>query len=315
MLSTVRNLGRGLNGNAVFRTSEMFAPAGSRTVMSEREIKMRMISVTNTRKITKAMKMVASAKLRQAETSMKESRPFVERVNSFFDKNFEIDADGGVPANEKKLMIIPMSSDKGLCGGINSFISKSTKLNIAQAESEGINNIKMICIGDKARGALHSSHGEKLVLSAGDFGKFSANFLQCSLVADRILEHDFDEAQVIFNHFVSLISYEQATITLFSPETLSTKITEITSVYEIEGEDEDTVVNNLAEFKLASTIFGCVKDGVAAEQSARVQAMENASKNAGEMITKLTLLYNRTRQASITTELIEIISGAESLKK
>jgi F-type H+-transporting ATPase subunit gamma len=305
-----RTLGRALTGNA-----QMFAPAGSRTVMSEREIKMRMVSVTNTRKITKAMKMVASAKLRQAETSMKESKPFTARVDSFFDKNFEIDAEAGLPNDQKKLIVVPMSSDKGLCGGINSFIGKVTKLNIKAHEAAGVKDIKTICIGDKARGNLHGAHGGKLMMSAGDFGKFSANFLQCSIVADRILEYEFDEMEIVFNHFVSLISYEQQTVKLYSPETLSTKITEITSVYEIEGEDEDTVVANLAQFKLASTIFGCIKDGVASEQSARVQAMENASKNAGEMITKLTLLYNRTRQASITTELIEIISGAESLKK
>ncbi|ORY97689.1 ATP synthase F1, gamma subunit [Syncephalastrum racemosum] len=270
----------------------------ARNMATLKEIQLRLKSVSNIEKITKSMKMIASTKVTKAQRGMEAARAYGEASTAVY-KNAETKA-----GTEGKTVFITVSSDSGLCGGIHSSVSKATKRALAQNPEAGI-----IVLGDKAKAQLSRAARKNMVLSFNQLGKDVPNFLIASTVANAIKESgaEFDSAKIIFNEFKSVIAYEPKDVPVFSEEAF--KASPNFAQYEI----EDDVLANMQEFNFANTILWGMAEGYASEMSAKRTAMENATKNAGEMITKLSMVYNRGRQAVITNELIDIITGASAL--
>jgi len=268
-----------------------------------KEIRLRLKSVTNIQKITKSMKMVSAAKYARAERELKPARTYGIGAKAFYEKA-EVEQDKSKPNH----LVVALSSDRGLCGGIHSAVAKYIR---AMVEEGGENtNIKVIVIGDRAKAILTRFMPQNILYSMNDYGKRPPLFSDAALVANQIInaEFDYDRSTLIFNTFKSVISYDTTELPLFNEKAVeaSAKINLYDSL------DED-VIKCYNEFSMASLILFGMKEGACSEQSSRMTAMDAASKNAGEMIEKLTLTFNRTRQAVITRELIEIISGAAAL--
>jgi len=298
----------------------------SRGMASEQEMRKKIESTKNLEKITKSMKMVAASRMRVDEQKMKAAMPFAKVMKGVFAPP----ADFVAPAESKsgdegplKHMVVVNSSDRGLCGGINSYVSKKGRAVYEDLTSEG-NEARFIIVGEKGRAQLARTHGKQIDFSIDEHCKAGITYATCLSMADRIIQHDFDELHVLHNSFTSMIAYSQEQIKMdnMGAYTKAARTGEAAiedmcpphlEGYEFEPEDKAEALQNLFEFGVAGNLYAAIVDGNAAEQSARMQAMDNASKNANEMIDKFTLAYNRLRQAKITTELIEIISGAESL--
>lgn len=205
-------------------------------------------------------------------------------------------------------LMIALTSDRGLCGGVHSSVSK--KIKAAIQSDPNPSNVKIITIGDKAKAILGRAYPENVIMMFNDFGKKPPQFGDALTVANEILQSDieFERGILVYNKFKSVVSYNTTEMPVFSLEAInkSSKL----SVYDSLDAD---VLRSYYEYSLAALIFYAMKENACSEQSARMTAMDNASKNAGEMIQKLTLVFNRTRQAVITRELIEIISGAAAL--
>ncbi|MCL4121701.1 UNVERIFIED_CONTAM: hypothetical protein GTU68_037259 [Idotea baltica] len=199
-----------------------------------------------------------------------------------------------------------MTSDRGLCGGVHSSICKHIKAEVTAADS----NVALVCVGDKSRNILSRTHAANIIFQVNEIGRKSATFEDASIIASNVINSGFDfgSGKLIFNKFKSVVAYNTMEIPFFTLDAVNNapKIGLYDSI------DAD-VLQSYMEYSLASLIFYALKEGACSEQSARMTAMESASKNAGEMIEKLTLTFNRTRQAVITGELIEIISGAAAL--
>ncbi|KAL7414730.1 ATPase, F1 complex, gamma subunit domain-containing protein [Mrakia frigida] len=273
------------------------APVQVRNMATLREIEMRLKSVRNIEKITNSMKVIASTRLAKAQRAMQTAKQYGAANTELF-KNSEAKSAGG------KTLIVAITSDSGLCGGIHSSISKATKAAV-KADPE----IKLAVIGERAKAQISRAVPDSMELSFSAIGKDIPSFAAASQVADEILSSgvEFDEIHIVYNKFVSAIAYEATTTVLFSEKALRegagfTK-------YEM----EEDVTKDLVEFALANAIFAALVEGHAAEISARRTAMENASKNAREMMGTLQMKYNRGRQAVITNELIDIITGASAL--
>jgi len=282
----------------------LFSPVWNqqRGMATLKSISLRLKSVTNIQKITQSMKMVSAAKYARAERELKLARPFGQGAQAFYEK-----AEVQQPEDEKSpKLFVAMSSDRGLCGAIHSSVAKNIK-NDLNTDSE---STKVICVGDKSRALLQRIYGGNILVSAKEIGRTSSTFGDASAVAEAILTsgYNFDGGKIVFNKFRSVVSYETTTLPLFSVNQVSSapKLTIYDSL------DSD-VLQSYLEYSLASLIFYAMKENACSEQSSRMTAMDNASKNAGEMIDKLSLTFNRTRQAVITRELIEIISGAAAL--
>jgi len=268
-----------------------------------KEIRIRLKSVTNIQKITKSMKMVSAAKYARAERELKPARSYGIGAKAFYEKA-EIEQDKTKPNH----LVVAMSSDRGLCGGIHSSVVKYIK---AMVEEGGDNvDTKVIVVGDKAKAILQRTMSSNILFSFNDYGKRPPIFSDASLVANTILntEYSYDRATLIFNTFRSVISYNTTELPLFSPQAM-----EAAGKFNLYDSLDEDVLQCYNEFSLASLVLFAMKEGACSEQSSRMTAMDAASKNAGEMIDKLTLTFNRTRQAVITRELIEIISGAAAL--
>ncbi|RHY21135.1 hypothetical protein DYB36_012159 [Aphanomyces astaci] len=273
---------------------------------------MRINATSNIAKITKSMKMVSAAKMRGAERRLAEGRPFAVCLHIF---TYLEHLDGAIRVYEKDGVIpkeeltghntfIPITSDRGLCGGCNSFIAKSTRLQI----KDNLENTKLFLIGEKGRGQLRRTHASSIQGNATEAWVTPPNFAKASALAEAVLAGvDGDEkVHVIFNKFVSAISYLQSV--------RSVDITkDIYDKYELEPDNKEEVLADLKEFQLATAIFHGMLESNTSEESARMTAMENASGNASDLISSLRTVYNKARQTRITTELIEIISGAASL--
>lgn len=268
-----------------------------------KEISVRLRSVKNIQKITKSMKMVSAAKYARAERELRPARAYGEGASALYEKA-ELQVDEQKPNH---LMVL-MSSDRGLCGGIHSSLTKAAKAAISEQPSN-VNTMIIPC-GDKARTILQKTHGENILFHVSELGKKPPVFADSSAIAQEILDSgfEFDVGKMIYNKFNSVVSYETLTKPVFSFEALNNA--ESLSIYDDVDAD---IMQNYQEFSLASMLFFGMKEQACSEQSARMTAMDGASKNAGEMIDKLTLTFNRTRQAVITRELIEIISGAAAL--
>jgi len=269
------------------------------TFATLREIEDRLKSIRNIEKITKTMKIVASTKLNRAQRAMTASRKYGETSNQVFD-NAETKA---LEGEEKKTLIVIASSDKGLCGGIHSGMSKRVRAMLAENPNQDL-----VIVGEKCKAQLGRSNAKNIVLNFAGVGKDIPTFADAQAIADQIalLPTDYSDIQIIYNKFVNATSYEATPIEAFSEEAITG------SPNFAAFEFDDQVLANLREYSLANSLFWALAEGHACEQSARRNAMDNASKNAGDMITKYQILFNRTRQAVITGELVEIITGASA---
>jgi len=268
-----------------------------------KEIRMRLKSVTNIQKITKSMKMVSAAKYSRAERDLKPARSYGLGAKAFYEKA-EVAQDKAKPNH----LVVALSSDRGLCGGIHSSVVKYIK-HMVEEEGDKM-DLKIVVVGDKARGILQRTMGDKIAYSFSEYGKRPPLFTDAALVANTILDSGitYDRSTLIFNTFKSVISYNTTELPLFTPEAI-----ESAAKFNLYDSLDEDVLKCYQEFSLASLILFAMKEGACSEQSSRMTAMDAASKNAGEMIESLTLTFNRTRQAVITRELIEIISGAAAL--
>jgi len=298
---------------------------------SLKDLKNRIASVKSTQKITSAMKMVAASKLRRAQEQAEASRPYAERMERMLE-SLASDIlgkgadDAGMPklvagtGSDKVQLFVVVSSDRGLCGGFNTSIVREVRRAIQHNDAEG-RTTKLICVGRKARDQLRRDYGSRIVHYFEDIGKPRLSFADGSKVADKILEMfeagEFDVGYVVFNKFKSVIAQivtVQQVVPLAPPKPRDDIIGENPFKPQIEFEpDEQKILGDLLPRNLAFQVFRALLESAASEQGARMSAMDNATRNAGDMINKLTLNYNRTRQAVITKELIEIISGAEAL--
>ncbi|KFP75899.1 hypothetical protein N310_09485, partial [Acanthisitta chloris] len=253
-----------------------------RNMATLKDITRRLKSIKNIQKITKSMKMVSAAKYARAERELKPARIYGTGALALYEK-----AEIKAPEDRKKHLLIGVSSDRGLCGAIHTSIAKTLKNEITNLSNAG-KEVMVVGVGDKIRGLLQS-------------------FGDASIIALELLNsgYEFDEGSVIYNRFRSVISYKTDEKPIFSFETVAGS--DSLSIYDDIDAD---VLRNYQEFTLANILYYSMKESTTSEQSARMTAMDNASKNASEMIDKLTLTFNRTRQAVITKELIEIISGA-----
>ncbi|KAK9525900.1 hypothetical protein VZT92_016571 [Zoarces viviparus] len=276
-----------------------------RNMATLKDITLRLKSIKNIQKITKSMKMVAAAKYARAERQLKPARVYSAGALALYEK-----ADIQVPEDKTaKHLIIGVSSDRGLCGAIHSNVAKAIKAEIAVLTGVG-KEVMVINVGDKLRGILQRTHNQHIILNCKEIGRQPPSFGDASIVASEMLDcgYEFDQGSIIFNRFRSVISYKTEKKPVFSIETIANA--ESMGIYDDIDAD---VLRNYQEFALVNLIYMAMKESTTAEQSARMTAMDNASKNASEMIEKLTLLFNRTRQSVITKELIEIISGAAAL--
>ncbi|XP_062066926.1 ATP synthase subunit gamma, mitochondrial isoform X1 [Lepus europaeus] len=275
-----------------------------RNMATLKDITRRLKSIKNIQKITKSMKMVAAAKYARAERELKPARVYGIGSLALYEK-----ADIKAPEDKKKHLLIGVSSDRGLCGAIHSSVAKQMKSEVAALTAAG-KEVMLVGVGDKIRGILHRTHSDQFLVTFKEVGRKPPTFGDASVIALELLNsgYEFDEGSIIFNRFKSVISYKTEEKPIFSLNTIASA--ESMSIYDDVDAD---VLQNYQEYNLANIIYYSLKESTTSEQSARMTAMDNASKNASEMIDKLTLTFNRTRQAVITKELIEIISGAAAL--
>ncbi|KAI0708525.1 ATP synthase F1 gamma [Earliella scabrosa] len=277
------------------------APSQARNMATLREIELRLKSVRNIEKITKSMKMIASTKLSKAQRAMQAGKEYGVA-------NTEIFQHAANEESGKRKLFIVISSDKGLCGGIHSSVSKATRRALAEKDNVEEDSPVMV-IGDKSKAQLSRALPNNLVMTFNQIGRDIPTFADAAGVADLILTSgvQYDRIAIVYNKFVSAISYEAAVIEI-DPENVLKEAPGFRA-YEM----EDDVTKDLSEFTLANAIYAALVEAHACEQSARRNAMDNASKNASDMINRLTMQYNRGRQAAITNELVDIITGASAL--
>ncbi len=289
-----------------------------------KDLKNRIASVKSTRKITKAMQMVAAAKLRRAQEAAEASRPYTERFNAVM-AGLAASVGGSDSApkllsgtgEDKVHLLVVMTAERGLCGGFNSNIAKKAKAHARDLLAQG-KEVKILTVGKKGRDALRRDMGNLLVghvdlsevkkIGYGDAQKIAQNVL------NRFDEGEFDVATIFYAKFVNVVmqtpTAQQIIPAKFDAEDGADSGASTLFDYE---PSEEAVLADLLPRGVATAIFSALLENGASEQGARMSAMDNATRNAGEMIDKLTIQYNRSRQAVITNELIEIISGAEAL--
>lgn len=293
---------------------------------SLKDLRVRIASVTSTRKITSAMKMVAASKLRRAQSAAEQARPYATAMERMLGALAAgASAANGAPGmlagtgRDSVHLVVVVTSDRGLCGGFNSSVVRAAKLLIEGLSSAG-KTVKIMTIGRKGRDQLKREYGDRIVEKYENIGRKGVVFGEAEIVAAQIAamfdDGQFDVCTVIYNHFKSAIS-QVVTVKQLVPfpvveETAPDAGQGPKAVYEFEPSDEE-VLALLLPRNLAVQVFGALLESTASEHGARMSAMDSATRNAGEMIDHLTLRYNRTRQAKITNELIEIISGAEAL--
>jgi len=286
------------------------------------DLKKRIMSVKSTQKITKAMKMVAAAKLKRAQESAEKGRPYSEKMNNIIlnlslgiaDKESAPKLLSGSGKNQIHLCVV-ITSDRGLCGGFNANIIKKAKNYFSDVTKEG-KEIKIITVGSKGNDQLKRLYGDKIIENISFKESKNANFFDAEKVGKIIIEkfdkEEFDICTIFFNQFKNVITQIPQAQQIIPLNTVNENQENVDESYEFEP-DEDEILNNLLPKNISTQIFKAMLENSASEQGARMSAMDNATRNAGEMVDKLTIEYNRSRQAAITKELIEIISGAESL--
>jgi F-type H+-transporting ATPase subunit gamma len=284
----------------------------SRGFATEKQLAMSIASTKNIMKITSSMKMVSAAKLKGDENRLYAARPFNKWSNCLSSPPVLLeDSDfSDIPDNS---LIVPLTSDKGLCGGVNSFISRGVRSICGSLDAAGKKS-SVVVVGDKGRSQMRRMVGEKMVSAATEV-QTPGNFDLASAIASEVMSAGDDYAAIVIVHnkFINSAVYHQH-YKVLTPLSSTPGENESLPAYEFEPDIKNEVLEDLHEYHLTSQIFHSFMEAAASEQSARMAAMENATKNAGEMVDKLTLQYNRARQARITTELIEIISGASAIE-
>ncbi len=286
------------------------------------DLKKRIVSVKSTQKITKAMKMVAAAKLKRAQESAEKGRPYSEKMNNIIlnladgisDKENAPKLLTGTGQDKVHLCVV-LTSDRGLCGGFNSNIIKKAKVYFGKVLDEG-KTLKIITVGSKGYDQLKRLYNDKIIEKISFKESKNANYFDAEkvgkIIIESFLKKEFDVCTIFYNKFKNVITQipqAQQIIPLKSSESEGSSSEDN---YEFEPE-EDEILSNLLPKNISTQIFKAMLENSASEQGSRMSAMDNATRNAGEMVEKLTIKYNRSRQAAITKELIEIISGAESL--
>jgi F-type H+-transporting ATPase subunit gamma len=294
---------------------------------SLKDLKNRIASVKSTQKITAAMKMVAASKLRRAQEQAEAGRPYAERMGRMLESlaaNVSSNGQGpklmtGTGKQDVQLLIV-ISSDRGLCGGFNGTIVREARRQIARLEGEG-KTVKVLTVGRKARDQIRRTHPKSVFHSYEDIGRKRLSFSEADTITTKVLElyeaGEFDVASVIYNKFKSamtqIVTVQQVVPFAVSGEEAAADAGgELKAMYDFEP-DEEQILADLLPKNLSIQVYRALLESAASEQGARMTAMDSATRNAGDMINKLTLTYNRTRQAVITKELIEIISGAEAI--
>ena len=289
---------------------------------SLKDLKNRIGSVKSTQKITSAMKMVAAAKLRKAQEQAIASRPYcssMEKIVSSLASKLIDNAPELLKGKKeiKKQLLVVFSADRGLCGGFNGSISRAVKLEVKKSKDLGIET-KLLFVGRKSADTLKKDfqqHIVEIVTGYSTNPNYSDALSISSKIVDLYQRDEFGSCKIIFNKFVSAITQEVTLKSLIPIETNNENVSnnnQVSSVYEYEP-SEEVILEELLNKNIATQLFSAQMESTASELAARMTAMDNATRNAGDLIDRLTLQYNRTRQAFITKELIEIISGAEAL--
>ena len=291
---------------------------------SLKDLKTRINSVKSTQKITAAMKMVAAAKLRRAQDAAESGRPYSTRMRQVIGNlASKADASSGPQllvgnGKDQTHLLVVMSADRGLCGGFNGTVTRQTRAEVARLQAEN-KTVKLLMIGRKSADALRREFGDLYFDRYEGLQGTSVNYSDAAKIADAIRTGfeagEFDECTLIFNKFKNAITQEITLTRLIPVEVDNSESGDCVAPavsYEYEPE-EDELLAILLPLNLSTQMYGALLESSAAELAARMTAMDNATRNAGELIDRLTLVYNRTRQANITSELIEIISGAEAI--
>jgi len=290
------------------------------------DLKKRIASVKSTQKITKAMKMVAAAKLRKAQEAAEQSRPYSDNMKNLMDSISR----GFVPTDnsrnlltgsdeDKTYLLVLFTSERGLCGGFNSQISKALREKVVDLQKEN-KTVKIICIGKKGYDIVKRQYGDQIVDTVDLSAVKSIQYEDAKKISDKIIkmyfDAEFDKCLIFYNKFKSVISQiptEQQVVPAEIVENDNDEnISRDNSFFEFEPNEKE-ILEELLPLNFAVQIFKALLESSASEQGSRMSAMDNASRNASDMIDSLTLFYNRSRQAVITKELIEIISGAEAV--
>jgi F-type H+-transporting ATPase subunit gamma len=287
------------------------------------DLKKRIKSVKSTQKITKAMKMVAAAKLRKAQESAEKGRPYSQKMQNII---LNLTKSINDPQNAPKLLVgtgldktylcVVMSADRGLCGGFNANICKLAKTNFKKILSEG-KELKIITVGIKGLDQIRREYGKYVIKKFSFKDKKKITFNEAEIIGNEIIklfnEKQFDKCILFYNNFKNVITQIPQAQQIIASELKTVKETDDNLLsYEFEPE-EDEILEDLLPKNISTQVFKAFLENAASEQGSRMTAMDNATRNAGDLVDKLTINYNRSRQASITKELIEIISGAESL--
>ena len=287
------------------------------------DLKKRIKSVKSTQKITKAMKMVAAAKLRKAQENAEKGRPYSQKMQNII---LNLTKSINDPQNAPKLLVgtgqdktylcVVLTADRGLCGGFNSNICKLAKTNFKKILSEG-KELKIITVGTKGLDQIKREYGKYVTKKFSFKNKKQITFSEAEIIGNEIIslfnDNQFDKCILFYNNFKNVITQIPQAQQIIPADNNSSKEKEEDPIsYEFEPE-EDEILEDLLPKNISTQVFKAFLENAASEQGSRMTAMDNATRNAGELVDKLTINYNRSRQASITKELIEIISGAESL--
>ena len=288
------------------------------------DLKKRIKSVKSTQKITKAMKMVAAAKLRKAQESAEKGRPYSDKMQNIILNLTKSISD---PNNAPKLLVgtgkdethlcVVLTADRGLCGGFNSNICKLAKNYIKKIINDG-KNLKIITVGSKGLDQLKREYSKYIIKKMSFKDQKKITFKEADIVGKVIIDlfekGEFDKCILFYNNFKNVITQIPQAQQIVPAELADNKKDEPDENFSYEFEpDEDEILEDLLPKNISTQVFRAFLENAASEQGSRMAAMDNATRNAGDLVDKLTINYNRSRQASITKELIEIISGAESL--
>ncbi|WP_415233653.1 F0F1 ATP synthase subunit gamma [Pseudorhodobacter sp.] len=289
---------------------------------SLKDLKNKITSIKNTRKITKAMQMVAAAKLRRAQEAAEAGRPYAERMNAVMaGLSASVATSDSAPrllagtGSDKVHLLVVMTAERGLCGGFNSTIVRLARVKANELLAEG-KTVKILTVGKKGREQLRRDLGAHLIGHVDLSEVKRVGYAQAQMISKDILARfdagEFDVATIFFNRFQSVISQVPTAQQVIPAKYDAVEAGGATALYDYEPSEEG-ILADLLPRGVATQVFTALLENGASEQGARMSAMDNATRNAGDMIDKYTTIYNRSRQAAITKELIEIISGAEAL--
>ena len=289
---------------------------------SLKDLKNRIGSVRNTRKITKAMQMVAAAKLRRAQDAAEASRPYTERFNAVLGSlAASVGGSDSAPlllrgtGRSQTHLLVVMTAERGLCGGFNANIAKLAKTRAAELVAAG-KTVKILTVGKKGRDNMRRDFGDKFIGHVDLSEVKRVGYSDAQTIAKDVLtrfeDGEFDVATIFYSQFVNVVTQIPTALQIIPASYEAAEATAETTLYDYEP-SEEAILADLLPRGVATQIFSALLENGASEQGARMSAMDNATRNAGVMIDKLTIEYNLSRQAVITNELIEIISGAEAL--